>query len=255
MKQRFGLELYSVRDDLARDFKGTLKAVRDMGYEAVEFAGPFVHPAEEVAAALKEAGLVCCGWHTPFEYVQDGRLDATIAYNKTVGNRYVIIPGVGKEYTASPEAWLETASIFNGISKKLTLRGMVTGYHNHDSEFRPMDGKIPYELFFDNTDRAVVMQVDNGNALSGGADACALIKKYPGRAKTVHLKPYSRKDGFDTMIGRDDVPWTEFMALCASVGGTEWYIVEYESEKLYKPLEGVRLCLDELMRMQREGKI
>lgn len=255
MAQRFGLELYSVRDDLSRDFLGTLKAVKEIGYEGVEFAGAFVHPAEEVAAALKQTGLVCCGWHTPFDCLQDDKIDATIAYNKKIGNRYIIVPGVWGEYSSSAAAWLKTAGIFNEISKKLTLQGMVTGYHNHDAEFRTLDGQIPFDVFFGNTDKAVVMQLDNGNAMSGDADVCALIRKYPGRAKTVHLKPYSRREEFDTMIGSDDIPWTEFMGLCASVGGTEWYIVEYESETLYKPLDGVRLCLEALKKMQKEGKI
>jgi sugar phosphate isomerase/epimerase len=255
MKQRFGLELYSVRGDLERDFVGTLQAVKDMGYEAVEFFGAYARPAEEVAAALTKTGLVCCGWHTPFDHVQDDRLDAAIAYNKAIGNRNIVIPGLPRENTASPEAWRKTAEFFNGLSRELTLQGMTVGYHNHSSEFVKLDGQTPYDIFFDNTDRAVVMQLDNGNALSGGADVCAYVRKYPGRARTVHLKPYSLRDGFDTMIGRDDIPWTEFMGLCQSVGGTQWYIVEYESEKLYEPLEGVRLCLDALRQMQREGKI
>lgn len=255
MKQRFGLELYSVRDELARDLRGTLKAVKAMGYEAVEFAGAYAHPAEEVAAALKEAGLVCCGWHTPYEYLQDDRLEGTIAYNKTVGNRYVIAPGVWGDDVKSIEGWKRIAATFNEISRKLMLHGMVTGYHNHDFEFKPVDGGVPYEVFFDNTDRSVVMQLDNGNALGGGADVCALLRKYPGRARTVHLKPYSRRNGFDTMIGEDDIPWAEFMELCGSVGGTEWYIVEYESEKLYSPMEGVKRCIDALRKMQAEGKI
>ena len=255
MSQRFALELYSVRHDLARDLTGTLQAVKDMGYEGVEFAGPFVHPAEEVAAALKQTGLVCCGWHTPFVYVQGDMLDATVAYNKAVGNRYIIIPGLPGEWSCTPDAWKKTAAFFNDLSRKLTVQGMVTGYHNHASEFQPLDGQIPYDIFFGNTDRAVVMQIDNGNAMSGGADPSEYVRKYPGRARTVHLKPYSRADGFDTMIGRDDVPWTEFMELCRTVGGAEWYIVEYESEKLYTPLQGVKECLQSLKQMQREGKI
>ena len=255
MKQRFGLELYSVRGELACDLSGTLSAVKSMGYEAVEFAGPYVHTAEVVAAALKKSGLVCCGWHTPYDYLRDDKIEDTIAYNKAVGNRYVIVPGIGGEETASPAAWRRTAARFNVIAKKLAEQGMVTGYHNHDSEFRPLDGEIPFDIFFDNTDESVVMQLDNGNALSGGADVCEFIRKYPGRAKTVHLKPYSRRDGFNTMIGQDDIPWTEFMGLCASVGGTEWYIVEYESEALYTPLDGVKRCIGALSAMQAEGKI
>jgi len=93
MKQRFALELYSVRHDLANDFEGTLKAVKALGYEAVEFAGDYVHPAEKVAAALNEIGLLCCGWHTPWSYVQEDKLDVTIAYTKPSATAASLSPG------------------------------------------------------------------------------------------------------------------------------------------------------------------
>lgn len=255
MKQRFALELYSVRNDLTNDFEGTLKAVKAVGYEGVEFAGDYVHSAEKVAAVINEIGLQCCGWHTPWSYVQDDKLDATIAYNKTIGNRYVIVPGLPKECTESIEAWKATAAKFNVLAEKLAAHEMVLGYHNHASEFTAIDGVVPYDVFFGNTNKEIVMQLDNGNAMSGGADVCTLIKRYPGRAQTVHLKPYSKTNGFDTMIGEDDIPLPEFMKLCDEVGGTKWYIVEYESEALHTPLAGVKQCFDKLMEMQAKGII
>ena len=253
MKQRFALELYSVRNDLTNDFEGTLKAVKAMGYEAVEFAGDYVHPAEKVAAVLNDIGLLCCGWHTPWSYVQEDKLDATIAYNKTVGNRFVIIPGLPKECTESIEAWKASAEKFNILAEKLAAHDLVLGYHNHSSEFTAIGGEVPYDIFFGNTGKDIVMQLDNGNAMSGGADVCALIKRYPGRAQTVHIKPYSKTTGFDTMIGEDDIPLPEFMKLCDETGGTQWYIVEYESEALHTPLAGVKLCLERLKDMQTKG--
>ena len=255
MKQRFALELYSVRDDLKNDFEGTLKAVKAIGYEGVEFAGDYVHSAEKVAAAINEIGLQCCGWHTPWSYVQDDMLDATIAYNKTIGNRYVIVPGLPNECTDSIEAWKATAEKFNVLAEKLAAHDLVLGYHNHDSEFRAINGLVPYDIFFGNTGKDIVMQLDNGNAMSGGADVCALIKRYPGRAQTVHLKPYSKSTGFDTMFGEDDLPLPEFMKLCDEVGGTKWFIVEYESEALHTPLAGVKLCFDAIKEMQTKGII
>ena len=255
MNQRFALELYSVRHDLTNDFEGTLKAVKALGYEGVEFAGDYAHPAEKVAAAINEIGLTCCGWHTPWAYVQDDKLEATIAYNKTVGNRYVIIPGLPLPCTYSIKAWKATAEKFNVIAEKLAAHDLILGYHNHASEFKTIRGKVPYDVFFSNTNREIVMQLDNGNAMSGGADVCALIRRYPGRARTVHIKPYSKSKGFDTMIGEDDIPLPEFMRLCGEIGGTEWYIVEYESEALHAPLEGVKLCLEKLKEMQAKGII
>ena len=77
-----GLELYSVRNELAADVRGTIKAVAEMGYEGVEFAGPPQHSAEELKSLLDEFGLVCCGWHTPFNLVQEDTLADTIEFNK-----------------------------------------------------------------------------------------------------------------------------------------------------------------------------
>ncbi|MBX3015738.1 MAG: hypothetical protein KF832_29735, partial [Caldilineaceae bacterium] len=100
-----------------------------------------------------------------------------------------------------------------------------------------------------------IMQLDNGNALMGGADPTQLIKDYPGRAVTVHLKPYTQvaepadpEAAFRPLIGQDSVPWAEFFNACETVGGTEWYIVEYESDA-YPPLEAVARCLQALRAM------
>ena len=129
-----GLELFSVRNELAEDVRGTIKAVAEMGYEGVEFAGPPQHPAEELKGYLDEFGLVCCGWHTPFNLVQEDTLNATIEFNKVLENPYIIVPGIPGELRQSRADWLKLADIFNGIADKLATHGMVTGYHNHHAE-------------------------------------------------------------------------------------------------------------------------
>ncbi|NLG37886.1 MAG: sugar phosphate isomerase/epimerase [Clostridiales bacterium] len=254
-KYQFALELYSVRNELKSDLRGTLKAVAAMGYEGVEFAGGFAHSAQETADALREAGLICCGWHTPWSAVSDAQFEATVAYNKAVGNTRIMIPGLPGELTGSLAGWQQAASQFNALSARLRERGMTIGYHNHHSEFAPIDGVVPYYYFFDRTDPSVTVQIDNGNAMSGGADVMEIMNRYPGRFDLVHLKPYSRRDGFATMIGEDDVPWAEFMAFCRTRGNTAWYIVEYECETLYTPLDGVDRCLKALRRMESDGVI
>jgi sugar phosphate isomerase/epimerase len=250
-----GLELFSVREDFERDPRGTLRAVAAMGYEGVEFAGPPALPAAEVRAALDDLGLQCCGWHTQWPLVQDDRLEATTALNKAVGNRYVIVPGIPQQLRTSRADWLELAGFFNALARKLAPHGMLTGYHNHHVEFEPLDGEQPWDTFFANTDPSVVMQLDTGNAARGGGDVVAILERYPGRAKTVHLKPYSwtaaREDprlGFRPAIGDDELPWPEIFRACETVGGTAWYIVEYESDA-YPPLEAVERCLRGLRAM------
>lgn len=250
-----GLELYSVRHELANDALGTLKAVADMGYEGVEFAGPPQHEAQALRDMLDETKLVCCGWHTPFDLVQDDALDETVAFNKVIGNENVIVPGIPAELRASRDDWLKLADFFNRLADKLAPHGMRTGYHNHHVEFGELDGEAPWDTFFSNTKSEVVMQLDTGNALAGGGDCVAILERYPGRAVTVHLKPYDaeagkddRKAGFRPLIGEDSIPWGEVFRLCETTGGTQWYIVEYESDA-YPPLESVERCLKALKAM------
>jgi sugar phosphate isomerase/epimerase len=169
------LELYSVRDDLARDVRGTLQAVAQMGYAGVEFAGPPRHPAQELKDLLAEFKLACAGWHVPFALVQDDKLDETIAFHQTLGNDKLIIPGIPAELRQSRADWLKLADFFNRLAEKLTLANMVTGYHNHHVEFQPLDGELPWDTFFGNTDPSVIMQLDTGNAVFGGADIMGLF--------------------------------------------------------------------------------
>lgn len=250
-----GLELFSVRHELADDVRATLKAVAEMGYEGVEFAGPPQHTAKELKALLDEFGLACCGWHTPFNLVQEDSLAETIEFNKILKNKYVIIPGIPGNLVKSREDWKKMAGFFNELADKLSSHGMMTGYHNHHTEFSPLDGELPWDTFFGNTKKEVIMQIDLGNALFGGADLVSIIEDYPGRAATVHLKPYSKEAGkedpslgFRPIIGEDDVPWDQVFQLCETSGGTEWYIVEYESDA-YPPLEAVEKCLKALKAM------
>lgn len=249
------LELYSVRNEMDKDPFGTLRKVKAMGYEGVEFAGDPKHTPAEYKRMLDEADLVCCGWHTGFHRVQEDTIGETIELNRTVGNKYVIVPGVGGKYRETREGVLELAKALNGIADALAPHGMKTGYHNHNWEFTELGGEIPWDTLFGNTKDAVVMQIDTGNALHGKADPMPFFRKYPGRSQTVHLKPYheglGKTDphaGFATMIGDDTVPWEKVFEFCETAGKTEWYIVEYESDK-YPALEAVDMCLKALRKM------
>ena len=119
-----------------------------------------------------------------------------------------------------------------------------------------MEGDIPFHYLYDNTAN-VGMQLDNGNALSAGpeTDIYDPLTRYPGRAKTLHLKPYSQKDGYATMIGEDDIDWPKFFALSYAHQPVEWFIVEYECETRYGQMEGVEACIKALKKMETEGLI
>ena len=241
------LQLYSIRKDCECDLSGTLEAVAKMGYEGVEFAGYYGRSAAELRTMLDDLGLKVAGTHIGLNTLLGDQLAETVAFNRTLGNRFLIVPGLPEERRNSRAAWLETAEMFNGISEKLAKEGMVTGYHNHHIEFQPMSGELPWDTFFSNTHQEVVMQVDIGNALHGGGYPVPYIERYPGRAITVHLKEHSATNP-KALLGEGDVNWSDVFQLCESVGGTEWYIVEQESYA-YPPIECVDRCLQALKAM------
>jgi sugar phosphate isomerase/epimerase len=224
-----------------------LEAVAKMGYVGVEFAGYYGRTAQELRKLLDDNGLKCCGTHTGINTLLGDALEPTVEFNQIIGNPYLIVPGLPSERTNSKAAWLDTAKTMNEISDRLEPLGMRTGYHNHHTEFHMLDGELPWDTFFGNTKDAVIMQFDTGNAKHGNAEAGPFLRRYPGRAVTVHLKEFSSTD--DTaLIGQGEVPWPEIFELCETIGGTKWYIVEQESYA-YPPLECVDRCLQALRAM------
>jgi len=245
-----GLGLFSVRHALENDLEGTLKKVKSIGYEAVEFYGKIYQDAPRLTAALKEAGLKVVGWHTPIDIFEDGQIENTIAFHKAIGNPNLVIPGLPHEMTADAAAWHKSAEYMGGIAQKLKAVGLTFGYHNHHTEFTPLDnGECAWDILASVND--LMLQMDNGNALAGNGDTVALLKRYPGRTKTIHLKPYSLTDGHSTMIGKDDIPWLETFEVLECQGATDWALVEYE-DAMYEEFEGVRLCFEALKAM---GKV
>lgn len=249
-KVPIALQLYSVRDDCARDLPGTLAQVAEMGYDGVEFAGYHGRSADELHKMLDENGLRCAGTHTGIDTLLGDAFEKTVAFNKTLGNRFLIVPGLPESYRSSLDAWKKTAAVFNEIAERCAKCDMRTGYHNHHVEFQKMDGQYPWDVFFSNTRKDVVMQVDTGNAKHGGADIVPFIERYPGRATTVHLKEWTDDAASHraAVIGEGKIPWDTIFRLCETIGGTEWYIVEQEVYA-QPPLVTVRRCIENLRAM------
>jgi sugar phosphate isomerase/epimerase len=221
------VQLYSVREDCARDFLGTLEKVKAIGYDGVEFAGFHDHSAEDVKAKLDELGLQVAGAHVQINDLLNN-FEETVAFHQTLGNKFLIVPWIGEDRHSNKTQWLQTAADINSIAEKLEPLGMRTGYHNHAFEFAklPDTDELGWDIFFGNTREDVIMQFDTGNALGAGAQALDFLRKYPGRATTVHLKEHSA-DG-SAMLGEGEVPLPEVLEACESVGGTQWYIIEHE---------------------------
>lgn len=243
-----GLQLYSVRTECQKDFPATIKAVSDIGYQGVEFAGYYDYSAKDLRKLLDDNGLKCCGSHTQLDTLLGDNLPKTIEFNKTIGNKYLIVPWLDPNKYNTADAWREAADMFNELAEKVEPHNMQVGYHNHSHEFKPVDGRVPWDIFFGNTRKDVIMQFDTGNAMHGGGDAIPYLKRYPGRAVTVHLKEYSATNE-DAILGEGDIPWEELLRLCETIGETKWYIIEEEKD-VYPPLKTVELCYENFRKLR-----
>lgn len=243
------LELYSLRDDCAKDLPRMIAETAKIGYKGVEFAGYHGRSAKELRKMLDDNNLVCCGTHTGLDTLLGDNFAKTVEFNQTLGNRYLIVPWMPEERLKSVEAIEATAKLFNELSDKARQSRMFVGYHAHAGDLRKVGDSTAWELLFGKTKPEVVMQIDTGNVLEGGGDPIALIKKFPGRSRTVHLKEHGGKPG--ACVGEGNVKWKEVFEACESVGGTRWYIVEQEAYA-GAPLDSVRRCFENLKKM---GKV
>jgi sugar phosphate isomerase/epimerase len=242
-----GLQLYSLRKECAKDLPGMIAAVAKIGFRGVEFAGYHNRPAKDLRKLLDDHGLVCCGTHTALKTLLPDEWKATVEFNQTLGNKFLIVPSLPHDRVATAQACRDTAKLFGELAAKGKECGMRVGYHAHGGDFKKIDGETIWDLFFGNTGPDVVMQLDTGNCLVGGGDPVAMLKKYPGRATTIHLKEHGGPKA--AAIGEGVVPWTEVFNLCETIGGTEWYIVEHEVGS--DPLKSLTACFDFL---KKQGK-
>ncbi len=235
-----GVQLYSVRAACKQDFPGTLAAIARMGYAGVEFAGYWNRSAKEIRQMLDDNGIVACGSHTPSEMVlSPDKLKATIEFNQILGNRFIIVPDMSG---ATRQIWVEKAARFNAIAAQLAPLGLSTGYHSHWHDFNLVEGARPWEIFGENTSADVILQLDTSNCCDGGADPVAELKKFPGRTRSIHLKPNG--GGPEAVIGEDKVNWPAVFEICETTGSTQWYVVEHEASQ--NPMGAVARTFDKL---------
>jgi sugar phosphate isomerase/epimerase len=242
-----GVQLYSVRDDCARDLPGTLAQISKMGYAGVEFAGYYGYSAAELRRMLDDLGLKPSGSHIGIEQLVGDALPTTAEFHLALGNQYLIVPGLPEPYRNTPKAWLATAELFNAIAGRLQPYGLRVGYHNHDEEFHQLDGQVPFDLFFGHTNPDVIMQMDIHHVIHGGGDPLACLKRYPGRAVTLHMSDYLAGDKV-VMLGNGQAPWKEIFDLVDAQGQTAWYIVEQE-RYIGSSFDSIAACLDGMRKM------
>ena len=241
-----GLELYSVRNELAKDLVGTVRAVAKLGYEGVEFYGPYFQwttdRAKEVRKLLDDLGIRCYSTHNDSRSFTPENLPHAIELNQIIGSKFIVMASAGK--VANLDGWKGVAETLSRAAEKLKPLGLRAGFHNHQTEFRPVEGQRPMEVLAANTPKEVVLQLDVGTCIEVGSDPVAWIEKNPGRIASIHCKDWSpdAAKGYRVLFGEGAAPWKKIFAAAEKTGGVEYYLIEQEGSD-YPPLETVERCL------------
>lgn len=226
-----GLELYSVRGELAKDLLGTVAAVGKMGYEVVEFYAPYLdwtpEQAKGVRKVLDDTGLKCHSTHNNGPSFTPDGLKKAIELNQIIGSKAIVMASAPR--ATGIDAWKALGDELTAVSAQLKPLGMATGYHNHQVEWRPVDGKRPMDVIAASTPKDVILQFDVGTCVEVGADPIAWITANPGRIRSVHCKDWAPGRGYNVAFGEGDAPWKKIFDAVEATGGVEYYLVEQET--------------------------
>jgi len=246
-----GLELYSVRDALKKDSEGTVRAVAQMGYQCVEFYAPYYDwtdaQAKEMRKLMDDLGIHCYSTHNNEDYFSASKIDRARDLNLILGTRYMVQAWSDPKTTL--DAYKLLAGNLNAAADKLNSSGLKVGYHNHDAEWKVIEGKRPMDILAANTKPSIMLQLDVGTCLAAGADPVAWIKANPGRIRSIHCKDWSPDPdvGYKTLFGEGEADWKGIFDAAEHGGGVEYYLVEQEGSR-YSELETARRCLEAFRR-------
>lgn len=261
------VQVYSVRDDAERDFKGTMQKLKEMGYDGVELAGLYGMKPAEVKAVLDEVGLVPLSAHVPFQELA-ADIEGTVAQYKEIGMQHIAIPYLMEEDRPGTEKFLENIEIFRQIGEACNKVGITLLYHNHDFEFIKMpNGQYALDYIYSEIPASLLQtEIDICWVNVAGEVPADYIRKYTGRAPVVHLKDFYKEGkpanmyeliGIETEkkeetgkfefrpvgYGMQDIP----AVLEASIdAGAKWVVVEQDQAYERAPLDAVKMSREYL---------
>jgi sugar phosphate isomerase/epimerase len=235
---RVGLMLYTVREDCARDFEGTLRAVASLGYEGVELFDLHGHDAATVRGWLDELHLVACGRHAALDALE-ARLPMLAAECETLGTDRLVLSWI--EPPSSTTAAKEMAGRLAGIAGESARLGLRFGFHNHAGEVRPLDdGKSFLDELLAGGD--VFLELDLGWAWTAGVDPVTLLRRARGRCPLVHVKDFATAEGREFRpVGEGAIDYARILPAAVDAG-VEWLLVE-QDETDGPALEAVKRSL------------
>lgn len=268
MNLPIAIQLYSVRDDMEKDFVGTIKKVKELGYDGVEFAGLFGRTGDEVKAICDDIDIKIVSAHVPY-YDMLENPEAVLKDYQDMGCKYVVVPYLTEECRPGTDGWESTVAGIEKIGKVAKTMGMKLLYHNHDFEFLKIDGKYALDILYDTvSEDLLATEIDTCWVNVGGEEPAAYVEKYTGRAPVVHLKDFAGQKGngpLYKLIGIDEEEvadsantfefrpvgsgvqdWKKITA-AAEKAGAEWVVVEQDDPSMGKtPMECAEMSINYL---------
>jgi sugar phosphate isomerase/epimerase len=245
MKIPVALQLYTVRNETAVDFVGTLEKVAEMGYKGVEFAGYGDLSSTELKSHLDRLGLKAVGSHVPLDLLKNN-LDEVIRYNKEIGNKYIVCPYAKFD---DFDQCKELADFLSEAGKKCKEQGLQMCYHNHAHEFEAINGEAGLDVLFKESEaQNVAAEIDTYWVTRAGVDAPGYVRKYAGRCPIIHLKDMEdSEDKHFAEVGLGVIDIKSIVDAGYDIGA-EWFVVE--QDKCKRPaLESAKISIDNLKKM------
>lgn len=245
---KIGLQLYTVRKELEKDFAGTLAKVAAIGYREVEFAGYFANSPKDVKKILDKNDLTAPSAHISLKDIREN-LDKTIESASIIGHKYLICGYLAAEERKTPDAYKKLAALFNSAGEKCQKAGIRFGYHNHDFEFASIDNAIPYDILLRETDSDLVkMELDLYWIAKAGRDPLEYFAENPNRFALLHVKDMDATPKKDfTEVGHGVINFREIFAQ-AKKAGIRHYFVEQDKTPA-SPFESVKVSYDYLKKL------
>ncbi len=267
MKLPIAIQLYSVRDNMEKDFEGTVKKIKELGYEGVEFAGLFGKSGLEVKKLCDELDLVPVSAHVPYYDMLENPREVLKDY-KDLGCKYVVVPYLTEECRPGTDGWDDTVKGIRKIGEAAKEMGIQLLYHNHDFEFLKIDGKYALDILYDTVPADLLQtEIDTCWVNVGGEEPAAYVEKYTGRAPIVHLKDFHGSKGNGPLykligieeeaeettstfefrpVGSGVQDWKKIIA-SAEKAGAQWVIVEQDDPSMGKtPMECAEMSISYL---------
>lgn len=260
-----GIQLWTVKDEMAKDVEGTLKKLYALGFREIEFAGFYGKTAADIGAIMKRIGLTPVSMHSGADDIA-AKGDQIIADAKTLGLKYIIcsspmsdaakakLEWAKKMDALDPGDWKMNAELFNKFGKKVKDAGLVFGYHNHHVEFKKFGDKTAFDTLFGSTDPELVhIELDVGWAVAARQDPVAILDKYKKRVVALHVKDIGKladdpHQATTVAVGEGTIDWKKVIG-AAHANGTRHFFYEQEEPYTRPILESARISADYLSKL------